>query len=59
MYNFLKMHKEMAYNSDIPHSSCLCEVCENASLLAKGMNSSWGTKIRLQGILCLEIARII
>ena len=34
------MHKEVAYNSDIPHSSCLCEVCENASLLAKGINSS-------------------
>ena len=38
MYNFLKMHKEVAYNSDIPHSSCLCEVCENALLLAKGIN---------------------
>ena len=23
MYNFLKLHKEMAYNSDIPNSSCL------------------------------------
>ena len=23
MYNFLKMHKEVVYNSDIPHSSCL------------------------------------
>ena len=40
MYNFLKMHKEVAYNSDISHSSCLCEVRENASLLANGMNSS-------------------
>ena len=39
MYNFLKMHKEVAYSSDIPLSSCLCEVCENASLLAKGINS--------------------
>ena len=34
------MYKEVAYNSDISHSSCLCEVCENASLLAKGINSS-------------------
>ena len=40
MYNFLKMHKEVAYNSDIPHSFCLCEVRENTSLLAKGINSS-------------------
>ena len=39
MYNFLKMHKEVAYNSGIPYSSCLCKVCENASLLAKGINS--------------------
>ena len=30
----------MAYNSGIPHSSCLCKVCENASLLAKGIKSS-------------------
>ena len=40
MYNFLKMHKEVAHNSDIPHSSYLCEVCDNASLLTKGINSS-------------------
>ena len=39
MFNFVKMHKEMAYNSDIPHSCCLCEVCKNVSLLAKGINS--------------------
>ena len=40
MYKFLKIHKEVAYNSDIPHSSCLCEVCEKSFLLAKGINSS-------------------
>ena len=40
MYNLLKMHKEVAYDSDIQHSSCLCEVCKNASLLAKRINSS-------------------
>ena len=40
MYNFLIIHKEVAHNSDIPHSSCLREVCENASPLAKGINSS-------------------
>ena len=40
MRNFLKMHKELAYNSDIPHSSCLCEASEKASLLAKRINSS-------------------
>ena len=30
IYNFFKIHKEVAYNSDIPHSSSLCEVCKNA-----------------------------
>ena len=34
------MHKEVAYNSDISHSPCFCEVFENASLLAKGINLS-------------------
>ena len=40
MYNLFKMRKEVAYNSDIQHSSCLCEVYKKASLLAKGINSS-------------------
>ena len=40
MYNFPKMQKEMAYNSVIPHPSCFCEVCQNAPLLEKGVNSS-------------------
>ena len=40
MYNFLKMHKEVSCNNDIPNSSCLCEVYENASLLAREINSS-------------------
>ena len=40
MYNILKMYKEVAYNSGIPHSPCLYEVGESASLLAKGINSS-------------------
>ena len=35
-----KMHKEVVYNSDIPHSFCLYEVCKNASVLVKGINSS-------------------
>ena len=40
IYSFLKMHKEVAYNSGIPHCSCLCEACENTSLFVKGINSS-------------------
>ena len=41
MYNLLKMHKKVAYNIDIPHSSCLCELCENVSLLTKEISSSF------------------
>ena len=39
-YRFVKMHKEYIYNRKIPHNTCLCEICENASLLAKGIKSS-------------------
>ena len=35
-----KCYMEVAYNSDIPHSFCLCKVYGNASLLAKRINSS-------------------
>ena len=66
IYNFLKMHKKVAYNSDIPHSSCFCEVCKKASLLAKGINSSLNSsdilsstahdlvETQVQNIACLE-----
>ena len=33
------MHKQYIYNSKIPHNSCLCEICENASLLGKGLDN--------------------
>lgn len=38
LYDFLKAHKEYAFNKNIPHGSCLCEICENATLLAKALN---------------------
>ena len=38
LYDFLKVHKEYAFNKNIPHGSCLCEICENTTLLAKGLN---------------------
>jgi len=38
LYNFVRNHKQFVYNQDIPQGSCLCEVCENACLLAKGIN---------------------
>ena len=39
LYDFLKYHKEYCYNQNIPHGSCLCEICENCVLLAKGLNT--------------------
>ena len=40
MHNFLKVHNEVVYNSDIPHFSSLCKVRKNALLLEKEINSS-------------------
>ena len=40
LYNFLKSHKQYIFNRDIPHSSCLCEICENSVLMAKGISKS-------------------
>lgn len=38
LYRFLKSHKEYVYNKDIPQSSCLCEICENAVFVAIEQN---------------------
>ena len=37
-YNFIKKHKQFVYQRDIPASSCLCEIRENASLMGKAIN---------------------
>ena len=33
------MHKQHIYNSKVPHNLCLCEICENASFLGKGLDN--------------------
>ena len=38
LYDFLKIQKEYVYNINILHASCLREICENSSLLTKGLN---------------------
>ena len=38
LYDFLKAHKEYFYNKNIPHGPCLCDICEDCVLLAKGLN---------------------
>lgn len=40
LYNFIKTKKEFIYNKHNPHVTCLCEICENVTLLAKGINKS-------------------
>ena len=45
LYEFLKGHKELVWNEQIPQSFYLCEICENAVLLAIGINSSLKSKI--------------
>ena len=34
-YHFIKGKKQIILQKDIPETSCLCEICENASLMAK------------------------
>ena len=38
LYDFAKYRKEYCYDQNIPHG-CLCKICENCVLLAKGMNT--------------------
>ena len=39
-YKFIKARKQYIFNSKIPQYTCLCEVCENAVLLAKGLHNA-------------------
>ena len=39
LYEFIKQNKEYVFNRDIPHATCLCEICENAVYFMKGLNN--------------------
>ena len=45
LYRFFKEHKQYIFNKIIPHNACLCEICENAVLLSKGVSSIKPVKI--------------
>ena len=45
LYNFIRNQKQLIYNQNIPQGSCLCEVCENSCLLAKGINKYANTDL--------------
>lgn len=38
VYFFLKTHKEIKLNHDIPHDTCAYEVCKNITLITRGLN---------------------
>ena len=38
LYDFIKGKKQIILQKDIPETSCLCEICENASLMAKAVS---------------------
>ena len=47
LYDFIKGHKQFIFNNKIPHTSCLCDTCENIVLLAKGLNKKLPSSSRL------------
>ena len=38
LYGFIKSQPQLVYNKDIPQSSCLCEICENALYVSKSLS---------------------
>ena len=47
LYDFIKSHKQFVYNKNIPHTSCLCDTCENVVLLAKSLNNYNDSQLQL------------
>ena len=45
LYGILKANKEYSFKKNIPQSSCLCEICENTTLLARGLNKALETSL--------------
>ena len=43
-YKFIKARKQYIYNIRIPQNTSLCEICENTSLLGKGLNNACKSK---------------
>ena len=39
LYEFIKQYKKYFFNRDIPHATCLCEICENAVYFMKVLNN--------------------
>ena len=39
-YNFTKAYKQYIFSKKMPQNNCLCKVCENTSLMEKGLRQS-------------------
>ena len=40
LYELIKANKQYIYNKNIPHATCLCEICENTVFFMQGLNKS-------------------
>ena len=45
VYTYLKKHKEIKWNRNVPHESCTCEICENIKLFVRSLNQHINQKI--------------
>lgn len=42
-YRLIKNKKQFIFKRDIPDTSCLCEICENAEMMAKGLRKVYSS----------------
>ena len=40
LYELIKANKQYICNKNIPHSTCLCKICENTVVFMQGLNKS-------------------
>ena len=47
LYELIKVNKQYIYNKNIPHATCLFEICENAVSFMQGLNKSLPKELNL------------
>ena len=47
LYELIKRNKQYIYNKNIPHATCLCEICENAVYLMQDLNKCLPKELHL------------
>ena len=43
-YRFIRFLDQYIYNNKVPQNTFLCEICENTSMLGKGLNNAFKSK---------------